>query len=69
MNPQHEIYELQCKAIGDMAKENQALKAKVARISALGNVLYALLDPPSSCMRTTEYDNALQAWDDEKGNP
>jgi hypothetical protein len=52
-----------------MAKENEALKAKIVRISALGDTLYALLDSPSPCMRTTECDNALQAWDDEKGNP
>ena len=25
-----------------------------------------LLDPPSISMRTTEYDNALQGWDDAK---
>jgi hypothetical protein len=31
-----------------------------------GDVLYKLLDPPSISMRTTEYDNALQGWDDAK---
>ena len=69
MNPQYEAHERLCKSIGDMAKENEVLKAKIARISALGDTLYALLDSPSPCMRTTECDNALQAWDDEKGNP
>jgi len=28
--------------------------------------MYALLNPPSISMRTTEYDNALQGWDDAK---
>ena len=41
MNPQYEIYELQCKAIGDMAKDNQALKQHV---SELENRLRALWD-------------------------
>jgi len=49
------------------SQEIITLKAKIARLSALGDTLYELLDPPSPCMRMTEYDNALQGWDDEKG--
>lgn len=41
MNPQYEIYERQCKEIGDMAKENKALKQHV---SELENRLRALWD-------------------------
>ena len=32
MNPQYEIYERQCKFIGDMAKENDELKQRIKRM-------------------------------------
>jgi len=38
----------------------------IKRLKKAGDVMYKLLDPPSICMRTTEYDNALQGWDDAK---
>jgi predicted nucleic acid-binding Zn-ribbon protein len=41
VNPQHEAHERMCKAIGDMAKENEALKQHV---SELENRLRALWD-------------------------
>lgn len=44
---------------------NNALE-KINRLITAGDVMYKLLDPPSSSMRTTEYDNALQGWDDAK---
>ena len=44
---------------------NNALK-KINRLITAGDVMYTLLDPPSISMRTTEYDNALQGWDDAK---
>ena len=44
---------------------NNALK-KINRLKQAGDVMYTLLDPPSISMRTTEYDNALQGWDDAK---
>lgn len=47
-------------------KENEQLEQKIQKLIAAGNVLYTLLDPPSISMRTTEYDNALQGWDDAK---
>ena len=52
-----------------LRNERDRLKIKIMRLYAAGDVLYSLLDPPSPCMRTTEYDNALQGWDDEKGRP
>jgi hypothetical protein len=39
---------------------------KINRLITAGDVMYTLLDPPSISMRTTEYDNALQGWDDAK---
>jgi len=39
VNPQHEIYELQCKAIGDMAKENNELKQRIKRLNEKINSL------------------------------
>jgi len=39
---------------------------KINRLKKAGDVMYALLNPPSISMRTTEYDNALQGWDDAK---
>ena len=44
---------------------NNALE-KINRLKQAGDVMYTLLDPPSISMRTTEYDNALQGWDDAK---
>lgn len=44
---------------------NNALE-KINRLNQAGDVMYTLLDPPSISMRTTEYDNALQGWDDAK---
>ena len=41
MNPQHEAHERMCKAIGDMAKENDALKQHVTELE---NRLRALWD-------------------------
>ena len=32
MNPQHEAHERMCKSIGDMAKENDALKQRIKRL-------------------------------------
>ena len=44
---------------------NNALE-KINRLITAGDVMYKLIDPPSISMRTTEYDNALQGWDDAK---
>ncbi len=41
MNPQHEAHERMCKSIGDMAKENDALKQHVTELE---NRLRALWD-------------------------
>ena len=46
----------------ELAKANYHIK----RLKQAGDVMYTLLDPPSISMRTTEYDNALQGWDDAK---
>jgi hypothetical protein len=51
--------------IGVIDELNNALE-KINRLKQAGDVMYALLNPPSICMRTTEYDNALQGWDDAK---
>jgi hypothetical protein len=32
VNPQHEAHERMCKSIGDMAKENDALKQRIRRL-------------------------------------
>ena len=42
------------------------LEQKIQKLIDAGDVMYKLLDPPSISMRTTEYDNALQGWDDAK---
>ena len=44
---------------------NNAL-GKINQLENAGDVMYKLIDPPSISMRTTEYDNALQGWDDAK---
>ncbi len=50
----------------ELEKElNNALE-KINMLIIAGDVMYTLLNPPSISMRTTEYDNALQGWDDAK---
>ena len=43
MNPQHEAHERLCKSIGDMAKENDALKDRIKRLEEAGDVIKASL--------------------------
>jgi hypothetical protein len=50
----------------DVSDELDNALEKINRLKQAGDVMYALLNPPSICMRTTEYDNALQGWDDAK---
>ena len=50
----------------DVSDELDNALEKINRLKKAGDVMYALLNPPSICMRTTEYDNALQGWDDAK---
>ena len=58
--------EIQSIVISELHLEVKELKQKIQKLIDAGDVLYKLLDPPSICMRTTEYDNALQGWDDAK---
>lgn len=50
----------------DLEDELYNALEKINQLEKAGDVMYALLDPPSISMRTTEYDNALQGWDDAK---
>ena len=50
----------------DLEDELDNALEKINRLKQAGDVMYTLLDPPSISMRTTEYDNALQGWDDAK---
>jgi|GEM_PF-6096155 hypothetical protein len=50
----------------DVSDELDNALEKINRLKKAGDVMYALLNPPSISMRTTEYDNALQGWDDAK---
>jgi hypothetical protein len=50
----------------DISDELDNALEKINRLKKAGDVMYALLNPPSISMRTTEYDNALQGWDDAK---
>ena len=52
--------------ISKLLIEMETLKQKIEKLIDAGDVMYTLLDPPSISMRTTEYDNALQGWDDAK---
>lgn len=58
--------EIQSIVISELHLEVKELKQKIQKLIDAGDVMYKLLDPPSICMRTTEYDNALQGWDDAK---
>ena len=50
----------------DLEDELDNALEKINSLKQAGDVMYTLLDPPSISMRTTEYDNALQGWDDAK---
>ena len=52
--------------ISELHIEVETLKQKIQKLIDAGDVMYKLIDPPSISMRTTEYDNALQGWDDAK---
>ena len=53
----------------DLEDELYNALEKINRMEEAGDVMYKLIDPPSISMRTTEYDNALQGWDDAKIKP
>ena len=40
MNPQHEAHERLCKAIGDMVKENEALKQRIKLLEEVLDEVY-----------------------------
>ena len=54
------------KRLADKMISINQLEQKIQKLIDAGDVMYTLLDPPSISMRTTEYDNALQGWDDAK---
>lgn len=58
--------EIQSILISELHLEVRELKQKIQKLIDAGDVMYKLIDPPSISMRTTEYDNALQGWDDAK---
>ena len=58
--------EEQQQKLDEMAKAFSQQQDRIKRLKQAGDVMYKLLDPPSISMRTTEYDNALQGWDDAK---
>ena len=39
MNPQYEAHGRLCKAIGDMAKENEAMKQRIKRLEEAGDAI------------------------------
>ncbi len=39
MNPQYEAHERLCKFIGDMVKENEALKQRIKRLEVAGDAV------------------------------
>lgn len=49
-----------------LSQERDDLNVYIKRLEDAGDVMYKLLNPPSISMRTIEYDNALQGWDDAK---
>ena len=52
--------------IDELTQHLNEANQHIKRLKQAGDVMYTLLDPPSISMRTTEYDNALQGWDDAK---
>ena len=54
------------RSFDELEDELNKANYRIKRLKQAGDVMYTLLDPPSISMRTTEYDNALQGWDDAK---
>ena len=54
------------RSFDELEDELNKANERIKRLKQAGDVMYTLLDPPSISMRTTEYDNALQGWDDAK---
>ena len=54
------------RSFDELEDELNKANYRIKRLKQAGDVMYKLLDPPSISMRTTEYDNALQGWDDAK---
>jgi hypothetical protein len=61
VNPQHEAHERMCKSIGDMAKENKRLEA---RINHLETALRKIANQDYRGNRSTESQIAFEALKD-----
>jgi hypothetical protein len=48
--------------------ERKFYDQRIRELEIAGNAMYAFINPPSPCMRTSRMDNLLQGWDDAKIN-
>ena len=64
--PHVEVHEAMCKSIGDMAKENEALKERIKRLEEAGNELIWAFCPASVSMMTERESDALKLWNKAK---
>lgn len=55
MNPQYEAHERLCKSIGDMVKQNEALKQRIQRLEKAGEDL-------AVCGYFMGFEDELKAW-------
>jgi hypothetical protein len=46
--------------------ERKFYDQRIRELEIAGNAMYAFINPPSPCMRTSRMDNLLQGWDDAK---
>ncbi len=56
MNPQYEAHERMCKAIGDMAKENDELKQRIKRLEEAGD----------RAIENSYYPDRVKVWNKAK---
>jgi len=63
VNPQHEAHNRLCKSIGDMAKENEALKQRIKRLE---EALHRIANTDYRGHRSTESQIAFQVLTEAK---
>ena len=64
--PHVEVHEAMCKSIGDMAKENEALKARIKRLEEAGDGLLWYFCPKNTGDISFLQSEAIRQWNKAK---
>lgn len=60
--PHVEVHEAMCKSIGDMAKENEALKAHINRLEEAGDALCTTMLRESKYLHGENFKASINVW-------